>query len=287
MDLREWHPRQSSFLRDLLGPAAQAAALQAGYPLLPGAGDGRKPLYRYRLLLVLRRFQLWRLGGRDPGLATALDVAAWVGVAWCGFVLCIHADSSRQAAIVSRQGRNFEKTSCAVLDALLHGRDSGRHGRFVQSNGIVLCHSIRAAIHFGRKRRPAEPAFDDAWRHPQRRRASWVNSAQRGVAGCGRRREPAVYLRAGPGDRMVAMRSPVVDLFEGDVLNCVLFPVMVIEVPPLGWIHGETLLLHRAAQHLPVRALLRGATRVIRIGPFGHLVVDAGHLDFATGLEIV
>jgi len=58
-------------------------------------------------------------------------------------------------------------------------------------------------------------------------------------------------------------------------------------MPPFGWIHGEPLLLHFSAQQLPVRALLVGAARVIRIRSRGHLVVPAGHLDFAAGLKIV
>src|ERR1017187_1593763 len=104
MDLGEWHPRQPSVRGDLLDPAAQAAALQTGYPLLLRTCDGREPLCRYRLLFVFRRSQLWRLGGGDPGLRIALDVAAWARGAWCGFVLCIHAGSSRQAEAISRQG---------------------------------------------------------------------------------------------------------------------------------------------------------------------------------------
>src|SRR5690349_15457142 len=103
MDLGEWHGSQSSFRSDLLGPAAQAAALQADYPLLPRAGDGGESLYRNGLLLVFRRFQLWRLGGGDSGLTTTLDLADWARCVWCGFVLCIYAGGGRQAEAISKQ----------------------------------------------------------------------------------------------------------------------------------------------------------------------------------------
>ena len=36
-----------------------------------------------------------------------------------------------------------------------------------------------------------------------------------------------------------------------------------------------------------MRTLLVGAARVVRIRSRGHLVVSAGHLDFAAGLKIV
>src|ERR1019366_2045953 len=104
MDLGEWHPRQPSVRGDLLDPAAQAAALQTGYPLLLRTCDGREPLCRYRLLFVFRRSQLWRLGGGDPGLRTALDMAGWAGGNGSDFLLCFPSGIGRQAEAISRQG---------------------------------------------------------------------------------------------------------------------------------------------------------------------------------------
>ena len=44
-------------------------------------------------------------------------------------------------------------------------------------------------------------------------------------------------------------------------MNRIPFPALVVEGPPLGWVHGEPVLLHGAAQQVPVRALRGGAAR--------------------------
>src|SRR4029077_17996969 len=97
MDLGEWHGCKPSIWSDLLARTAKATALQTGYPLLPRAGHGGQSVHRHRLLLLFRDFQIGLRGGCDPGLATALDVAVWARCDWSGFLLCIHAGSSRQA----------------------------------------------------------------------------------------------------------------------------------------------------------------------------------------------
>src|SRR5262245_5800734 len=72
------------------------------------------------------------------------------------------------------------------------------------------------------------------------------------------------------------------DLIEADVEEGVFLPVFVVEVPPLEFINGEALRLHRLAQHLTHAALLQGPAGVIRVGALGHLVVAAWHLDLAS-----
>src|SRR5208282_1996830 len=100
MDLGEWHSGQSYFRGFVLAPSAAAAALQTSHSVLPGPGDGWQSLFRNRLLSLFRRLQLWRLGRCDPGLATALDVAAWAGRTRWGFVLCVHARGRRGAKTI-------------------------------------------------------------------------------------------------------------------------------------------------------------------------------------------
>ena len=46
------------------------------------------------------------------------------------------------------------------------------------------------------------------------------------------------------------------DLLKRDVLNSVVFPISIIEVPPFGGVHREPLFLHFASQEVPVGALL-------------------------------
>src|SRR5580704_11721203 len=67
------------------------------------------------------------------------------------------------------------------------------------------------------------------------------------------------------------------DLLERNVLDGVARPVVVIEVPPLGFENREALLLHSRAEHLPMGALLGCSPRVLGIRALRHFVINAGH----------
>ena len=56
----------------------------------------------------------------------------------------------------------FTTPSRSLLDAVLHGRDSRRLSRLVESRWIVLRNRVGAAVYFGRKRWTFEPAQHDA-----------------------------------------------------------------------------------------------------------------------------
>src|ERR1051325_8432788 len=88
-----------------------------------------------------------------------------------------------------------------------------------------------------------------------------------------------------PGGAICAALPP--QLLERCVPDPVRFPVLVVEVPPLRAVHGESLRLHRAPKQLPEPALPRGPSGIGGIGAARHLVVDAGHLDRAPALELV
>src|SRR6478672_4277971 len=53
------------------------------------------------------------------------------------------------------------------------------------------------------------------------------------------------------------------DVAERDIENRVLARVLVIEVPPLVRLDGETLVLHGGAKEIAARARLRGAAAVV------------------------
>src|ERR1039457_4040678 len=74
---------------------------------------------------------------------------------------------------------------------------------------------------------------------------------------------------------------------EWGIANAVVPPVFVIEVPPFGFEDAEALVFHGAAEEVATGSLFGGASGVGGVGAERHLVVDAGHFDFAAGLEIV
>ena len=67
------------------------------------------------------------------------------------------------------------------------------------------------------------------------------------------------------------------DLCEVPVDDRVLPPVLEVEVPPLGLVHGEAFALHRLPQQFTMFAFGGLATRVVGIRTRGHLVIDARH----------
>jgi len=125
MDLGQWYAGQSRFRGDLLARPAKRSALPAGDSLLSGAGPGGKSIYGHRILLLFRRLELWRLGGRDPGSASALDVAAWARAVRRGVLLCVHAVGKGPVAAIPWRCGESTKISRAVLDAIFHGWNSG------------------------------------------------------------------------------------------------------------------------------------------------------------------
>src|SRR5271163_4488497 len=87
---------------------------------------------------------------------------------------------------------------------------------------------------------------------------------------------------------MVASVLPLKsEIFKPDVLYRILFPILVVEVPPLVGVYREALFFHRLAQQSPASPLIGGAPGIIGKRPLGHLVVPAGHLYFLAGLQIV
>src|SRR5512143_3995400 len=77
------------------------------------------------------------------------------------------------------------------------------------------------------------------------------------------------------------------DVAEVDVADAVLPPVAIVEVPPLVRVHREAFRLHRLPQEVAASPRLGGAARVGGRRAVRHLVELAGHLDLATGLEVV
>src|SRR5579859_7194503 len=60
------------------------------------------------------------------------------------------------------------------------------------------------------------------------------------------------------------------NLFERNVLDPILLPIAVVEMPPFRGEHGEALLLHFTAEEIPARALLGRTAGVSGIGSLGH-----------------
>src|SRR5258705_3560046 len=78
---------------------------------------------------------------------------------------------------------------------------------------------------------------------------------------------------------MLRLCAGCADVLEARVLQRVGFPVAVVEVPPLVLENAETLGLHVPAQQFAQAAWFFGTAGVGRIRAFGHLVVQARHLD--------
>ena len=66
-----------------------------------------------------------------------------------------------------------------------------------------------------------------------------------------------------------------------------MLPIFVVEVPPFGFEDAEALVFHGVAEKVATGSLFGGASGVGAVGAGRHFVVDAGHFDFATGLDIV
>src|ERR1051325_4485912 len=65
------------------------------------------------------------------------------------------------------------------------------------------------------------------------------------------------------------------DAIERLVADRILLPILVVEVPPLARIRGESDFLHRVAKHGAAPALQRRATRIVRQRAIRALVVRA------------
>src|ERR1700722_8953950 len=77
------------------------------------------------------------------------------------------------------------------------------------------------------------------------------------------------------------------EILKLQIKDWILFPILIVEVPPLGGINLETLFLHGFAQQAAASALVVRAACVVSIRTLGHLVVAARHLHFFTCLQIV
>src|SRR5262245_49250747 len=77
------------------------------------------------------------------------------------------------------------------------------------------------------------------------------------------------------------------EIFKRLVPNPVRPPVLEIEMPPLGFVDSEPLILHRPAQKLSVPALAGRTAPVVRVSPIGKLIEAADHLDRLSGLSVV
>src|SRR5690242_8138257 len=83
------------------------------------------------------------------------------------------------------------------------------------------------------------------------------------------------------------MPQSTLDFVEWDVADTVALPILVIEVPPLLWVHGEALRLHRLAKELAVPSLEGRAARIFRVGSLSALVIRAHHFNGLARLQIV
>jgi hypothetical protein len=76
-------------------------------------------------------------------------------------------------------------------------------------------------------------------------------------------------------------------LLEGLIDDRILFPVAIIEVPPLVLVDRESLGFHGRTQDLAVPPLERRSPRIPRIRSCGKLVVAADHRDRLSRRELV
>jgi hypothetical protein len=61
--------------------------------------------------------------------------------------------------------------------------------------------------------------------------------------------EPGLRPDCSPGRQRLNFRFlSMANLSEGHIPNPVLLPVLVVKMPPLGFVHGEAFRLHRGAQ---------------------------------------
>jgi hypothetical protein len=77
------------------------------------------------------------------------------------------------------------------------------------------------------------------------------------------------------------------EVFELHIHDRILFPILIVEVPPLFRDDLETLFFHGLAQDGTALALVGSAASVIGIGAIGHFIVAAGHRHFLTRFQIV
>src|SRR5262245_10252872 len=97
------------------------------------------------------------------------------------------------------------------------------------------------------------------------------------------------FLRLGPLGLPLSL-IPLflrLDLLERQVQDRILLPILVIEMPPFGFVDGKAFGFHRSPQEIALPALWRGAAGVGGIGAIRHFVVAADHGDGLTGLTIV
>src|ERR1035441_6494224 len=82
-------------------------------------------------------------------------------------------------------------------------------------------------------------------------------------------------------------RASLSKIFELHIEDWVLFPILIVEVPPLLGVNLEILFFHGLAQKSTASALLGRATGVVGKGAIGHFVVATGHLHFLARFQIV
>src|SRR6266404_2884709 len=78
-----------------------------------------------------------------------------------------------------------------------------------------------------------------------------------------------------------------VQFLKRRVADGVFAPVLVIEMPPFGFVDGEAFGLHGPAKQVAVPALQRSAAGVVGKGARRHFVVGAGHFDGLAGFYVV
>ena len=66
-----------------------------------------------------------------------------------------------------------------------------------------------------------------------------------------------------------------------------MFPILVVEVPPLVFVHGKTFGLHGAAEQIAMPALQGSAAEKRGKGARRHFVVQTWHFDGLTGSDVV
>src|SRR5580658_8834171 len=77
------------------------------------------------------------------------------------------------------------------------------------------------------------------------------------------------------------------NILESNILDWILFPILIVEMPPFFRVNRESLFLHDPAQQGAASALVGRAAGEIRIGALRHFIVAAGHGYFLSGFQIV
>src|SRR6266849_9982215 len=78
-----------------------------------------------------------------------------------------------------------------------------------------------------------------------------------------------------------------IELFEGYIQNRVFLPILVIEVPPFGFIDSEAFRLHGAAKEVAMPSLKRSAAGIIEKRARRHFIIGARHFDGFSSRQVV